>query len=360
MDVRAKPVANKSCRVPKVIRFGSDCSGLDSAAFAMGTLNARYVNTFASDVLPEARKILELAHNPEKIWDDMLTREVADEVYVDIYVWTPPCQDVSKAGKEHGLSGGNQSGKLIARSLAFIKRQKPRVTLMEFVPRLLAAKHRPHFAGMLKALKSLGYNVNFKVLNAKDCQVAQQRERLFIVAIRVDSQRYPFRWPPKLPELNGSVCLDKFNSVTDVPGRLPQNNGSKQRVKTAMSKVFQSIGINPCEVPVFIDCDCSAKFLTYGVDEARTITRARGGTGGPWVSSRGRKTNTNELLRLMGFEPSEVPWVAAKLSQRQIGQLLGNSVCPPVIGMVLAEAMYAAGLTTTKLVWPVVWPSREV
>ena len=34
-----------------------------------------------------------------------------------------------------------------------------------------------------------------------------------------------------------------------------------------------------------------------------------------------------------------------------IGQLIGNSVCPPVLGMVLSEAMYSAGLTSTRLAW---------
>lgn len=349
--VNAKAAARKVCRVPKVIRFGSDFSGMDAAAFALDRLGARYVNKFASDVLPAPRKFLEVAHRPEKIFDDMLTRTIAEETEVDIYVWTPPCQDISAAGKQSGFKGKQQAGKLVARSLAFISRHKPRVTLFENVPRLLAQKHRSFFQGMLKTLKSLGYNVQHKLVSSADHGVPQTRERLFIVAIRADSQRYPFQWPSTSLPKPASAVLNPFDPKTDLPGRLPGNALGKRLVQNAMTSVFKT-GIDPLKVPVFIDCDCSEKFATYGVDEARTITRARGGSGGPWVSSRGRKVTIDELFKLHGYDnPAAIPWQAAKLTKRQVGQMIGNSVCPPVIGMLLSEAMYAAGLTSKKLEW---------
>ena len=55
---------------------------------------------------------------------------------------------------------------------------------------------------------------------------------------------------------------------------------------------------------------------------------------------------------MQGFDPLEVPWKAAGLSKRQIGLLLGNAVPVPMIGKVLAEAMYSAGVVATKPVWP--------
>ena len=58
------------------------------------------------------------------------------------------------------------------------------------------------------------------------------------------------------------------------------------------------------------------------------------------------------MVRLQGFKMTEVPWEAAGLSEAQIGGMLGNSVSVPVIGPVIAEAMYAAGLTASRLVFP--------
>ena len=70
------------------------------------------------------------------------------------------------------------------------------------------------------------------------------------------------------------------------------------------------------------------------------------------MSSRGRRVTIDELLKLQEFDAScDVPLQAAKLSKRQVGQLIGNSVCPPVIGMLLSETMCAAGLTAKKLKW---------
>ena len=97
--------ARKKARVPKVIRFGSDCSGMDTAAYALKRLGVHFVHKFASDTHPAARKIIELSSRPERLFDDMLSRTTDEEPEVDIYVTTPPCQDVSAAGTETGRKG---------------------------------------------------------------------------------------------------------------------------------------------------------------------------------------------------------------------------------------------------------------
>ena len=104
------------------------------------------------------------------------------------------------------------------------------------------------------------------------------------------------------------------------------------------------------EAPVLVDIDCSKQYSTVGVNIARTLTRTRGEQGGPWVSTRGRRVSIDEMVKIMGFFPKEVPWEASGLSKGQLGAMLGNSVAVPVISAVLAEALYAAGLTAKKAV----------
>ena len=180
--------------------------------------------------------------------------------------------------------------------------------------------------------------------------VPQGRTRFFLVGIRADSLRRKFNWPQPCPPVSASSVFDRFNPKTDKAGRLPSTKRGKTLVKTACTAVFKKTGKDPRTIPVLIDVDCSDKYATFGIDEAKTITRTRGGTGGPWVSSRGRRVNTNELLRLQGFNPARIPWQEIGVTKRQIGQLIGNSVCPPVLGMALSEALYSAGLTATKLI----------
>ena len=132
---------NGQPRTPRVIRLGSDCSGMDAAHFSMAGLRAPFVNKFTSDILKEARLVQENISKPKKIYPDMLARQSQEETEVDVYVWTPPCQDLSSAGKGAGFGGQRQTGKLVARSLAFIKRRRPCLTIievMEEVPRILA------------------------------------------------------------------------------------------------------------------------------------------------------------------------------------------------------------------------------
>ena len=92
--------------------------------------------------------------------------------------------------------------------------------------------------------------------------------------------------------------------------------------------------------------------MTYGIDKAKTITRTRGGDGGPWISTRGRLTTPAELMKLQGFTKEDVPWEAVGISQRQVGQLIGNAFCVNTIGSVLEEALWSAGLVMKRVTFP--------
>ena len=145
----------KRPRVPRVIRLGSDCSGRDAAVWSMAGLGATFVNKFTRDILKEARMLQVHTSLPTKIYPDMMDRTPGEEPDVDVYVWTPPCQDISAAGKGAGFDGQRKTGQLVARSLGFIMRRQPRLTIMEEVPRIL--QFRTQFRGILKTLKNAGY-----------------------------------------------------------------------------------------------------------------------------------------------------------------------------------------------------------
>eukprot|EP00959_Pyramimonas_sp_CCMP1952_P195705 4092048-Pyramimonas_sp.AAC.1 len=70
----------------------------------------------------------------------------------------------------------------------------------------------------------------------------------------------------------------------------------KKRCAKAYSECHQN-GIDPRTTPVAVDIDAGEKFQVYGVDECKTITRVRGGRGGPWISTYGRRFTTRELLK---------------------------------------------------------------
>lgn len=128
--------------------------------------------------------------------------------YTDLLVYSSPCQDFSLAGRQAGLVGedGKQtrSGLLleVGRLLMKMSDEKilPKYLLMENVKNLVGKKFKPAFDIWLKALEAIGYNNYWKVLNAKDYGVPQNRERVFVVSIRkdVDTHGYTFPEPFKL------------------------------------------------------------------------------------------------------------------------------------------------------------------
>ena len=203
------------------------------------------------------------------------------------------------------MHGPKKTGTLCAASLKYIKAAKPRLALFENVPTLKHKKHIGFTNGMLKYLKDAGYNVFDKVLNTKSYGLPQDRQRLYIVAIRNDTyvKQRPFTWPAESRPVGMNTVLDP-QIATDKAGRLPTLQMSKDRCVEAY-KACHAKGIDPRTNIVMVDIDAGKQFSTYGVNECKTLTRSRGGSGGPWVSTRGRRLTTNELLKVQGSKHSD-------------------------------------------------------
>ena len=184
-------------RCPKVIKLGSDFSGMDGAAAALRRMNIPHRCVFVSDPFPASQKILRHVCKPDKIFSDILLRTADEERPVDVYVTTPPCQDFSSAGKRVGKDGPRQTGSLIKKSLTYCRAHKPRVVIFENVLAMYHRRHRPVLLGILKAFKQLGYTTHHDALDSWDYGLPQDRRRLVVVAIQTHAMKYPFKWPEK-------------------------------------------------------------------------------------------------------------------------------------------------------------------
>ena len=92
---------------------------------------------------PVARFIRKV-HKPKVLFEDITTRRPEEECDVDLYLWAPPCQSFSIAGKLHGVSG---HGKLMASSIKYIRRKRPRANAMENVASLASRRFRAVLQG---------------------------------------------------------------------------------------------------------------------------------------------------------------------------------------------------------------------
>lgn len=106
------------------------------------------------------------------------------------------CTSISNAGKQEGLKRGSGTASSIIWSvLNAIDVLKPKYLLMENVKALVSKKFMPDFREWYNELESRGYQNFWKVLNAKDYCVPQNRERVFMVSILDGDASFHFPEP---------------------------------------------------------------------------------------------------------------------------------------------------------------------
>lgn len=98
-----------------------------------------------------------------------------------------PCTSFSNAGlRLGGDRGSGTPSSLMWNSVEIIRHCKPKFVLWENVPAVLQAKHKHNFDEYISELDEIGYNSYYKVLNAKDFNCPQNRNRIFVLSIRKD------------------------------------------------------------------------------------------------------------------------------------------------------------------------------
>lgn len=119
-----------------------------------------------------------------------------------------PCQDYSVAAtKSRGIEG--KKGVLWWEIKKFLERDKPPFVLLENVDRLLKspAKQRGRdFGVMLTCFRDLGYNVEWRVINAADYGFSQRRRRIFIFAYKHNTNYYR----SIIQELNNNEFMEEY------------------------------------------------------------------------------------------------------------------------------------------------------
>lgn len=121
---------------------------------------------------------------------------------LDLVTYGFPCQDISNAGKMKGLfnaDGSQTRSGLFFEALRIIEETQPKVAIAENVKMLTSKKFSIQFKIVLDSLKAAGYNNYWMVVNAKDCGIPQNRERVLIVSIRKDIDAGSFVFPGKIP-----------------------------------------------------------------------------------------------------------------------------------------------------------------
>lgn len=201
------------------------------------------------------------------------------DIKVDLIMHGSPCQDFSIAGKQAGGDRGSETrSSLMYETLRIVEKLKPKYVIWENVKNLLSKKHRHNFDAYQEAMKELGYNNHYQVLNAKDYGVPQNRERVFTVSIRNDIED-TFVFPEK-QELTvklkdvletdvdekyyiSDAMMDYFMGVNQKPSKFPRKERFLQNINRKDQDRANSITTNPGNRPT----DNFVKIGTEPADE---------------------------------------------------------------------------------------------
>lgn len=279
---------------------------------------------------------------------------------IDLFVGGSPCQSFSLVGKRKGLQ--DNRGILIYEFIRLVNEIKPKVFIFENVKGLISHNKGETWSQLKKEFESLGYYINFNILNAKDYGIPQNRERLFVVGFLEKTEFvFPSTIPLKikmsdlledapnpkyfLPEkgikfvsleknlkkrytqIDGSIAVcQKANQQFNWHGDFVTQNIEKYFLSEKVSNYVLSEGTKNFKSKPKTDLDIArpllstmAKMHRAGIDNY--ITR----------DTRLRKLTPRECLRLMGFSDK----FKIIVSDTQMYKQAGNSIVVDVIIQIL-------------------------
>lgn len=179
------------------MKIGTFCTGIGSPEFALEDVPHELI--FGCEIDKFARASYLSRYKPKFMLDDMTKVDFSNaELYTDLVMAGLPCQAFSIAGKRLGEL--DKRGVLIYNFHDYVKQQQPKAFILENVKGLKSINKGEIFKNWQRILgrsvngkpiedmhpDSLGYNLHWQVLNTKNFDLPQNRERIFIVGIRAD------------------------------------------------------------------------------------------------------------------------------------------------------------------------------
>jgi DNA (cytosine-5)-methyltransferase 1 len=213
----------------KIISLFSGCGGLD-----LGFTNAGFQLVYANDNDPVVWETFEKNHNisiDKRSLFDIKSSEIPNAYGI---IGGPPCQSWSLAGEMRGAK--DERGQLFYEYIRVLKSKKPFFFLAENVPGIISSTHLPEFKKILKMFSSVGYEISFELLDARNYGVPQERKRVIIVGLN-KSLKTRFMFPRQTHSKEGNRTLDgkktkRWLNLKDAIGDLPEPVRAQEKNKT--------------------------------------------------------------------------------------------------------------------------------
>ena len=237
----------------------------------------------------------------------------------DILLGGFPCQAFSIAGKRQGFE--DTRGTLFFDIARIIKYHKPKAFLLENVKGLLSHNKKETFKTIFSVLTNLNYNVFYKVLNAKDFGLPQNRERIYLVGFLDNNLEFNFPIPTYSKTNLGQILdtyVDEKYTISDKIWNSHQERKRKNKEKG------WGFGYSIFNAESVYTSTLSAR---YYKDGSEILIEQK--------EKNPRKLTPKEASRLQGFPQDFI----IPVSDGQAYKQFGNSVSVPVIRAISKEIL---------------------
>lgn len=245
----------------------------------------------------------------------------------DVLIAGFPCQAFSSVGLLKGFE--DPRGNLFFETARVIAAKRPKLVFFENVANLIKHDNGNTFATISSTMKELGYHITYKIMNASDYGIPQQRNRIYIVASPNKKLIEKFKFPKERPlKKDAFAYFDKE--------RQPEEYYMDHHRKWDEMMAYMD------------DRHRVYRFTDWGLSRGRdgicpTLLAAM---GSPYEripffydDYSVRKITQKEAARLQGF-PESFNWPIQR-TPKQVYKQIGNSVCVPIVKEIADNIMSA-------------------
>lgn len=258
---------------------------------------------------------------------------------LDILVGGSPCQSFSNYGKKLGLE--DVRGTLFYDYARVIKEAKPKIFIYENVENVTKNDKGKTWKAMLDVWLSLGYHIEWSILDAKDYNHPQLRSRLFLIGFREDIYKTPYKFPKKMELKHKSTEYLEKGPINDIYylGKKGFEWITSPDKNLRRSRVNQDI--IGCQTAYQQDNWIGDFRVEHPLPHHYTDSRIYVGKydfkdGNGFVDAVGRKMTPRECMNLMGFDNTFKIVVNDSIAYRHAG----NSIVVPVLKELIKSLLF--------------------